>query len=948
MKNKIPKYIFILSLGLISSCHLLAQDKQNNLEWKPLNDSLITYYQLKDESKVDYYAEELFKSERFQIHDSLKVLVGAITSHLKTNETEAFRYLNLTQTQLLQSGDNKNLLGWNYYYKANWYYQNSYDKKALNYYYKADSVFTAINRISFMSAMTLAGICDVLMQSGLNEPPVIIDQIFPYIEKGLRVSDSIQHFVPKSIFLYKKGVLFFALEDLEQAENFFNESLEISFEHNNYTRTALIYDRLAKIALKRNLLDAAISYQEAAVSKAKDISDLIVVAQVNLELGILYNKTKNFNGAIQHLNYAAEVLNQSRSSRKQTYHDIEYNLAEAHFGKGAYREGYTYLKAAKKIIQEAQQIRNTERIEEVEAKYQTEKKEQEIILLKAQNQLMAQQKINERYALLGSIAITSFGGLFFFFLYRTRQKNTQRLQELDRAKSTFFTNISHEFRTPLTMISGPLQSQLRKSNLNEADRSAFKMMYRNATRLLSLVDQLLDISKIEVGHLKLSVAKNDTIPFIGMLVDGFSFKASQKQIDYKIFNKPSEIDTYFDADVLEKIIVNLVSNAIKYTPEKGSIVCDAFIQKDSLYFSVKNTGRSLSKKETKGIFNRFYQLNENAPGAGIGLALVEELVVLHKGLIEVESIPNEWTTFKVIIPISKNSFTEKEFVSQKKHLELEQETNASQAILNTGTTKGLAKKEEAPILLIVDDSPDIRTYISTLFRNVYTVLEATNGQEGIDMAIEQVPDIIISDIMMPVKNGIQLCNQLKSDEHTSHIPIVLLTAKAGEENEIEGIKTGADDYITKPFNEKILRLRVDQLVESRKRLQLRYSQKIVLKPKDIAISSVDEQFLERLQNILDQELTASSFNTQTFSEAIGMSRMQLHRKLKALTGLSASEFISSERLKLAAQLLKTSRINVSEACYQVGFKDHAYFSKCFKDKYNCSPTAYIRASQEEV
>jgi len=362
----------------------------------------------------------------------------------------------------------------------------------------------------------------------------------------------------------------------------------------------------------------------------------------------------------------------------------------------------------------------------------------------------------------------------------------------------------------------------------------------------------------------------------------------------------------------------------------------------------------LSKEEQDKVFERFYQLNENKQGVGIGLALVKELVNLHKGKITVESIPNEWTTFKVIIPIHKEVFNEKEIEDKvairstdEEMINLEDLDETSKVDMVTDTSKDSDSQQDLdnPILLIVDDNADIRTYMSTIFKDIYTILTAKNGQEGIDLAIAHIPDIIISDIMMPVKNGIELCNTIKVDERTSHIPIILLTAKAGEENEIEGIKTGADDYVTKPFNEELLQLRVEKLIEGRKKLQERYSQEVILKPKDIAITSVDEQFLQRLQKVLDDKLVESSFSIENFSQAVGMSRMQLHRKLKALTGLSATEFIRSQRLKLAAQLLKKSEINVSQVGYSVGFNDHAYFSKCFKEMYHCTPTEYANNSK---
>lgn len=925
---------------------LSAQNKNNEEEWQLQYKSLIKHYNAKKTDSIDFYAEKLF-AQKNNIHDSLKVTLGKIFASLKKNENEAFKYLNQTEKLLLHSKKNKNVLGWNYFYKAKWYYNNGFDKRALKYYFIADSVFTSINRKSFMSVMTKVGICDVLMKSEIINEPTVIKQVIPYIESGLRVSDSLGHKVPSAILLYKKGNIYFAKNDLENSEIFYRKSLNISKEINNNIRQSLIYNRLAKIALRKNLPDSAFVYQKKAVEKAKNINDLIVISQANLDLGILYNYRKNYNEAIKHLEYAKAVLQKSKFTRKEPYYDIEYNLAEAYFGKNEFKKGYEYLKSATKIREETQQIKNEIHIEELELKYQSEKKEQQINLLKSQNQLVNQQKINQRNQLLTAITFTSILGLFFFFLYRNRQKTTKKLQDLDKAKSNFFVNISHEFRTPLTMISGPLQSQLYKENLNEEDKSSFKMMHRNASRLISLVDQLLDISKIEAGSLPLKVSKNNAISFIGSLANGFTFKALQKEINYKVNSNPTTIKTYFDADILEKIVINLLTNAIKYTPNKGTILCDTIVKEGKLYLAVKNSGKGLSKKEIDTIFERFYQVDDNAQGVGIGLALVKELVVLHKGTITIESIPNQWTTFAVALPIKKESFKKNEIIAIASY------KNSFSESLNEGlnlqnkniSTLETSSTSEKPILLIVDDNADIRTYLSTVFKESFTIVVAKDGQEGIDFAIEQIPDIIISDIMMPIKNGIELCNILKMDERTSHIPIILLTAKTGEEHEIKGIETGADDYITKPFNEKLLAIRVEKLIESRKQLQLRYSQEVILRPKDIAITSIDEQFLKRLQNVLDEKLVEASFSIEDFSKAVGMSRMQLHRKLKALTGLSASEFIRSQRLKLAAQLLKKSNINVSQVGYSVGFNDHAYFSKCFKNMFLCTPTQYSNSSK---
>ncbi len=819
---------------------------------------------------------------------------------------------------------------------GNQFYKKTNFNLSLKYYLVADSLYTLNKEEDRFLANSYDNIGSIY--TDLKDKKALI-----YIEKSNKIYQRLNDKEGLGYNYILKGIYFNLIDEHKQAISNFENAINFYQGYGDLFRLNDAQTRLINSY-------SAIGDYEKAEAVIKDIEENLInlenregFVSFYLNIGQLYLDTKKYEKAIDFFNKAYAIVSKNEKDFFIAYNkEIKKGLTSAYIGKKDYKNALKYSQLYLQINDSIYKKNNIAVTKELETKYQTEKKEQEIILLKSQNELVEQQKINQRNQLLGVTALASFAGLFFFFLYHNRQKTTKKLQELDKAKSTFFANISHEFRTPLTMISGPLQSQLQKGDLNEEDKSTFKMMHRNSTRLLSLVDQLLAISKIEAGNLQLKVSKNNVIPFIGTLADGFTYKARQKEIDYKIYNNPTEIDTYFDSDIIEKIIVNILSNAIKYTPQKGSIVCSTTVKNDELYFTVKNTGEGLSKEDISNIFERFYQIDKNTQGVGIGLALVKELVTIHKGFISAESSPNAWTTFKAIIPIGEKSFAKNEFGSQKINTIPKQDIITKQNYNTIENENDVEEKEENPILLIVDDNADIRAYVSNLFKNTYSILKAKNGQEGITLGIEYVPDIIISDVMMPVKNGIDLCNTLKFDERTSHIPIIILTAKAGEENEIEGVKTGADDYITKPFNEELLKIRVQKLTESRKKLQQRYSQEVILKPKDIAITSIDELFLKRIQIVLDNELIESSFNIKEFSKAVGMSRMQLHRKLKALTGLSATEFIRSQRLKLAAQLLKTSEINVSQVGYSVGFNDHAYFSKCFKDSYHCTPTEYIK------
>lgn len=526
------------------------------------------------------------------------------------------------------------------------------------------------------------------------------------------------------------------------------------------------------------------------------------------------------------------------------------------------------------------------------------------------------------------------------FLLEQEQINNQNLIELNTVKSNFFANIAHEFRTPLTLISNPIETTLDDQTISEIKREQFTTAKRNSDRLLGLVNQILDLSKIDAGQLKLHIQNSNATAFIAALCESFSYTAKQKDIDFKLNINPHTDDVYFDRDALEKIVVNLISNAIKYTPKNGTVICDAFIKNETLHLNVKNSGVGLTATEIKHIFQRFYQTSGQNQGTGIGLALVKELVELHKGKINVESTPNTFTNFTITIPIDKHSFKNETLVNN-------QHTNTNikrQHHQQNDEAQDAFEDNDQPILLIVEDNTDVRTLLKQTFKTTYNIITAPNGEKGVKLAIEHIPDLIISDIMMPVMDGIQLTKRLKNDERTSHIPIILLTAKAGDENKFTGLEVGADDYITKPFNSKLLITKAEKLIENRRLLQQRYSQELVLLPKDISITNLDEQFLEKVQTTLDKNLIDPCFNVTEFSEAVGMSRMQLHRKIKALTGLTASAFIRSQRLKLAAQFLKTSDINISQVGYSVGFNDHSYFTKCFKEVYKCTPTEFTKRS----
>jgi signal transduction histidine kinase/AraC-like DNA-binding protein len=534
------------------------------------------------------------------------------------------------------------------------------------------------------------------------------------------------------------------------------------------------------------------------------------------------------------------------------------------------------------------------------------------------------------------------------------QKNLQ-IMEMDQMKTRFFNNISHEFRTPLTLILGPLEDILAKEEMSERNRVTMERMQRSATRLLALVNQLLDLSKLDAGSMKLDMVESDIMRFLRLLGSSFNHLAERKNIDYKLSIPDKEFKIHFDQDKIEKIIYNLLSNAFKFTPENGKVDCKVKMIQDNkhhaLELSVKDTGPGIPPEMVNKIFDRFYQVESNqgtkAGGTGIGLSLTRELIQLQHGDIKVQSKPDSGSQFIVTIPLGYKHLKKGEYILKK-------EAEFSDTFVTTyAVMPGLypcedirANDEEKEngqgLILVVDDSQDVRSHLSDGLGGMFKIKEAEDGQKGFEEAVESIPDLVITDLMMPEMDGVEMCKKLKTDERTSHIPVIMLTAKASVESRIEGLETGADDYLTKPFNMQELLTRIQNLVAQRKALRERFSKEADIEPKEISVTSTDEKFLNKAIGIIEENLDDCEFDVTAMTGHIGMSRMQLFRKLKALTNQTPSEFIRTIRLKRAASLIRQKFGNVAEITYEVGFNNLSYFAKCFKELYGLSPSDYAK------
>ena len=553
--------------------------------------------------------------------------------------------------------------------------------------------------------------------------------------------------------------------------------------------------------------------------------------------------------------------------------------------------------------------------------------------------------------------------------YEMSKFEAEKLHEVDEIKSRFFTNISHEFRTPLTLILGPVKQIIdslrdEKTHLDSRKvKDELKIVHRNANRLLGLVNQLLDISKLESGNMKLQAAPQNIIPLLKALVLSFTSYAERKRITLKFNSIEDEIIAYIDNDKIEKIIINLLSNAFKFTPEGGRIevtvhsklssfhpLVKGELKGDSVEISICDTGVGIPKEKISKIFDRFYQVDGNLTGeqegTGIGLSLTKELVELHRGRIEVESEEGKGTTIKIIIPLGKEHLKPEEIIKVEQEEKYEKEIFIPEAAEESSGEKEQLidiehfEKESLPLLLIVEDNYDVRYYIKSNLNKGYMILEAVDGEDGWNKSIEQIPDLIISDVMMPKMDGFKLCDKLKTDERTSHIPVILLTAKAALQDKIEGFETGADDYIMKPFEPDELRARIKNLIEQRKRIHEHFKMHGLFELEEKNITPVDQKFLQKAFDTITHNISETSFTVESFAENLAVSRYVLYKKIISLTGESPVELIRRIRLKKAAELIQKKFGNLSEIALEVGFNNPAYFSDCFKKQFGVSPSQY--------
>jgi signal transduction histidine kinase/DNA-binding response OmpR family regulator len=763
-----------------------------------------------------------------------------------------------------------------------------------------------------------------------------------YFKKSADLFRNLKDTVAEAKMYINIGACYSEMHQIENATKYFRASIKIFQHRHDTTRLIPCYINFGEILYNENQIDSAIWY----FNKSLDYSNLTGTVSDSIHsrffLGKLYMNTDRL-GLAKPLLTSVEVLISIHSEILPINElgEITTTLSKFYEKSGDNMKALLYSNKTHDLEVENKVIQTTK----------------EINLLKV-TQLVKENKYEKTRSLWTRyIFIVVLLGLILLFLafyrsYKHKKEANRLLTEMDELKNRLYSNITHELRTPLTLILGPLEQMLSSETEKTPSRKQVKMMRKNANSLLNLVNQMLDLTKIDAKNMKLELVEEDINKFLKTRFAAFASLAEQKSITYQFSLLNEKNIRIFDSSKLEKIINNLVSNAVKFTEKNGKISCFVnFNRPNMLELIVQDDGKGIPKDELQRIFDRFHQVKTTdeliTPGTGIGLSLTKELVELLHGKITVESEEGRGSKFVVTLPLGTAHLNIDEYqmiqnLNPKNHEKLEFSESLERSEGGEIVRESNNGKDSLPHVLIVEDHTDIREFIAENLKDGFFVEQAANGLAGLELAIKFIPDLVITDIVMPKMDGIELCEKLKTDEKTSHIPVVLLTGKSGIDDRLKGLETGADAYLTKPFNIRELRLQVTKLIEQRQKLRERFTRDLRLEPKDIAVTSADEKFINRAMEIIEKNMGNSEFEVRQFQDEMFMSRMQLFRKIKALTNQTPGDFIRTIRLKRAASLIKQNFGNIAQITYEVGFNNPSYFAKCFKDLYGELPSDYMK------
>ena len=826
------------------------------------------------------------------------------------NNKEAIRYFMRARKVFEELGD-KRSLAYSYIGLGTLCVRIDEREKALGFYVKSRDLCTEIGDKRGL-ANALYGIGNIYKDRGSN------DLAIQKYTESLNIFKKILDQRGEGRSLAAIGQVYMNMDHNEKALGFFFESLEIDKRIKAASGIANNLNYIGAAYRRQKKYSRSISHSLQALAMAQEIDDFSGIQGGAYSLCLCYKALGQHQKALEmHELYAQakDSLETQKYAREVLHQQYQYEYQQK-----ALTDSLAFVQ------QQAEQ----------KIEYQT-------------------QLIRRNYLLYGAIVFALLSLLFL--RYRQRRKarekalildqqraEAQRLRELNELKTRLYNNITHEFRTPLTVIQG--MTEEARGYFEQGDIAHFElamsMIQRNGGSLLHLINQMLDLAKLESGSLNIRYVHGDVISYLSYICESFHSYAESQNIQLTIYKETTHLEMDHDPIRLLSIVSNLLSNAIKFTPAGGKVIFHVSKENDQLQIKVQDNGRGITQEALPHVFDRFFQVDQkqHTDGTGIGMALVKELCQAMGGEVSVESQAGKGSTFRLLLPIRK---TAQAIVAKGDKEEIKKQVLPFTEITQSRTHTHPPEAEAMPLVLIVEDNPDVQHYLQQCLYGNFRCIIANDGQEGIEQALAEVPDLIVSDVMMPRKDGFELCETLKQDPRTSHIPIIILTARASVEDRVAGLRKGADSYLAKPFNREELRVSIRNLIALRQSLQQRYA------GGDISLSvsaeadldiKMEDTFVIRIRDYVLAQLDNSDLSIEAICVEIGMSRTQLHRKLKALTGLSASRYVRSIRLSEARKLLLQPELSISDIAYQCGFSDPAYFSRVFSKAFGESPTKF--------
>ncbi len=921
-----------------------------------------------DAVKAMQYAEQTLS-----LSEQLKYTKGkgsaynsmGVINHIKGDYINAFAFFNKALLMNLEVGSKKNIAD-SYMNIGNTYmYQGKYPE-ALKNYLTALKLKTEVgDKAGIAGAYTNIGI---IYKHQENYPEALKNffaslKIFQEIENQRGLSGGYNNI----------GVIYYAQGNYPEALKNYFESLKIRETIGDKHGNVVSNNNIGATYYKLGNYPEALKYHFSALKSAEDIKANRDIAISFNDIGNAYVKQRKYADAAQYFNKSLALSREigNLEGIKSAYESLTALDSVQQNFKQSLEHFKLYITYRDSLVNEE----NTIKITQQQMQYAFDIKETELKFHHqlTDEQLAKQQFINKQRLqvyLLGLIAVLGIIGLLLTRLWYARKKQqllqrqkeleqheSERLLELDKLKTNLYTNITHEFRTPLTLILGPVRKMLAKPEKISTGElvNNLKLVQDNGQRLLSLVTQILDLQKLEARQVQPQYMQADMMALLNYLVDSFQSLVESKNITLDIECVPDLLMMDYDRDMFQKIFSNLLANAIKFTPDGGAVHVTAVASARWLELAVSDTGIGIPEEKLDSIFNLFYQVDNtstrNQEGTGIGLTLVKELVELSGGNIRVESTPGTGSTFRVKLPIHQDA----PVAESQNYSTIEKYSKPDHGSAIAIAYPVSDKSDSTPLILVVEDNPDVARYIGSCLERDYRIQYATNGKRGIEQALESIPDLVISDVMMPEVDGFEVCRFLKEDARTSHIPVILLTALSEIQDRLEGLRRGADAYLTKPFFEEELIITVEQLLRLRQILQKRYtgisvpsnlthaktSESLSGAPEIFDIPKEDA-FMTQVLDIIRKHTENAEFTVDQLNREMGMSNTQLFRKLKALTALSATQLIRQVRLDRAKELLRTSNLTVAEIAYQTGFTDPSYFTRIFSREIGVTPTEFIK------